>query len=178
MISEFRKIMTLIVFSLMFMGESFAQPKSIGTTYSLSGISLSYEHYTDNESFIDTSIKAECGDMFFGVSRFPGITASFTWNMIFSRIESRNGNEIRFLAGPGLVLGWSNDLLKKAGTVFGLRGRVGAECVFDRNVTISASLCPTIGTHMIIHDDYLDLRYYRMGILSLFLPEIGIRYSF
>ncbi len=175
---EYRKIFMTLTIPLLFMSICTGQPKSLGSTFSLSGIALSYEHITDYESFFDISIKAECGDMFFGKAVFPGVTGSFTWNHIFARKESRNGNDIRFFAGPGLTFGWCNDLLKPIGYMFGLKGRVGAECEFDRHVILSASLSPTIGTHIRIFDDHVDMRYYRLGIISALMPEIGIRYAF
>lgn len=173
-----RKILMLTAFSLILMGECFAQPKSIGATFSISGISVSYEHYTDSDSFMDLSLKAECGDLFLGKAAYPGISAAFTWNLIFARMLSRNGNEVRFYAGPGMVAGWANDLYKPEGVIFGLKGRIGAECSFSRNITLSASVAPVIGTHMLIGEDFVDMRYYRMGLLSVIMPEIGIRYTF
>jgi len=172
------KPLLITALSLMMIGECLAQPKSIGTVYSVSGIRLSYEQYIDSESFIDLSLKAECGDMFFGRGIWPGLTTSFTWNMYFSRFDSRNGNEIRLYAGPGLNLGWTNDLLRPMGMTFGLKGSLGVECEFDRKVTISASLSPVIGTHMVFHEDFIDMRYYRMGLMGLIMPEAGIRYTF
>jgi len=172
------KPLLITALSLMMIGECLAQPKSIGTVYSVSGIRLSYEQYIDSESFIDLSLKAECGDLFFGMGIWPGLTTSFTWNMYFSRFDSRNGNEIRLYAGPGLNLGWTNDLLRPMGMTFGLKGSLGVECEFDRNVTISAALSPVIGTHMVFHEDFIDMRYYRMGLMGLIMPEAGIRYTF
>ncbi len=172
------KPLLITALSLMMIGECLAQPKSIGTVYSVSGIRLSYEQYIDSESFIDLSLKAECGDMFFGMGIWPGLTTSFTWNMYFSRFDSRNGNEIRLYAGPGLNLGWTNDLLRPMGMTFGLKGSLGVECEFDRKVTISAALSPVIGTHMVFHEDFIDMRYYRMGLMGLIMPEAGIRYTF
>lgn len=173
-----RKILTLAAISLILMGECMARSKTVGAAFSFSGISLSYEHYTDSDSFMDISLKAECGDLFFGKAAYPGISTSFTWNLIFARITSRNGNEIRFFAGPGMTVGWANDIYKPEGVIFGLKGRAGAECSFSRNITISASLSPVIGTHMIVAKDFVDMRHYRMGLLSAVLPEIGIRYTF
>ncbi|MBQ7812332.1 MAG: hypothetical protein IJ394_07240 [Bacteroidales bacterium] len=172
------KPLLITALSLIMMGECPAQPKSAGAAFSVSGIRLSYEHYIDSESFIDLSVKAECGDWFFGKGRYPGISASFAWNMIFSRYGSRNGNEIRLFAGPGLNIGWTNDLLRPQGATFGLKGSLGIECEFDRNVTISAGISPVIGTHIVFHDDHLDMRYYRMGLMASVMPEVGVRYTF
>ena len=172
------KILLLTAFSVVFACGAAAQPKTVGATFSLNGFAASYEHYIDSESFIDLGLKAECGDMFFGLSSYPGASVSLVWNMIFARKQSCNGNEIRMFAGPGMLIGWSNDYLRPPGFIFGLKGRVGAECEFDRKITISASLCPVIGTHMQIFEDYIDMRYYRSGLISAVLPVIGIKYTF
>lgn len=172
------KPLLIMALSLMLIGECLAQPKSIGSVFSVSGVRLSYEQYIDSESFIDLSLKAECGELFFGNGIMPGLTASFTWNMYFSRFDSRNGNEIRLYAGPGLNLGWTNDLMRPIGMTFGLKGSLGVECEFDRKVTISASISPVIGSHMVFHEDFIDMRYYRIGLMGLLMPEAGIRYTF
>lgn len=178
MLTNNLKPLLITALSLMMIGECLAQPKSIGAVFSVSGVRLSYEQYIDSDSFMDLSLKAECGDMFFGKGTLPGLTASFSWNLYFSRFESRNGNEIRLYAGPGLNLGWTNDLMRPMGMTFGLKGSLGVECEFDRNVTVSASLSPVIGTHLLFTEEYIDMRYYRMGLMGLIMPEAGIRYTF
>ena len=175
---ENRKILLFTAFSLIFACGAAGQAKNVGATFSLNGLAASYEHFIEPESFIELSLKAECGDMFFGLSYYPGASASITWNMIFARKESCNGNEIRMFAGPGMLVGWGNDFLRPPGFILGLKGRVGAECEFDRNVTVSASLCPVIGTHMKFFEDHVDMRCYRSGLISAVLPVIGIKYTF
>lgn len=64
-----RKILLFTAFSLIFACGAAGQSKSVGATFSLNGFAASYEHYTDSESFIESSLKAECGDMFFGLSQ-------------------------------------------------------------------------------------------------------------
>ena len=98
--------------------------------------------------------------------------------MIISEKLSRNGNLIRFFAGPGIILGWGKDYLRSPGISFGLKGRVGAECEFERNITISVGLAPVIGLHLQHIDNYWDMRYSRSGIIAAALPEIGIKYRF
>ena len=103
---ENRKILLFTAFSLIFACGAAGQAKNVGATFSLNGLAASYEHFIESESFIELSLKAECGDMFFGLSSYPGVSASITWNMIFARKESCNGNEIRMFAGPGMLVGW------------------------------------------------------------------------
>ena len=106
---ENRKILLFTAFSLIFACGAAGQAKNVGATFSLNGLAASYEHFIESESFIELSLKAECGDMFFGLSSYPGVSASITWNMIFARKESCNGNEIRMFAGPGMLVGWGNE---------------------------------------------------------------------
>lgn len=174
----YRKTVLLAAMSLIFLSDCLAQPKSIGATFSFSGIQASYTHNVDSGSFIDASVKAECGDWFYGKSRFPGVSASVVWNMIFGKTDSVNGNEIRFYAGPGICAGLANDLYRPMGLVFGLKGSIGVECEFDRHVIISAALSPVIGTHVMFPKDHVDMRCFRMGLLSAVMPEIGVRYTF
>lgn len=172
------KILLLAALSIFFAHSATAQPKNAGMDFSLDGLSASYEHFIDSESFLQFSLKAECADMFFGMAPFPGASLSLTWNMIISEKKSCNGNDIRFFAGPGMTLGWGSDLLRPPGLIAGLKARVGTECEFDRNVTLSISLCPVIGTHVHIFEDYVEMNYYRIGLLSSILPVIGIKHTF
>ena len=118
---ENRKILLFTAFSLIFACGAAGQAKNVGATFSLNGLAASYEHFIEPESFIELSLKAECGDMFFGLSSYPGASASITWNMIFARKESCNGNEIRMFAGPGMLVGWGNDFLRPPGFILGLK---------------------------------------------------------
>jgi hypothetical protein len=52
------------------------------------------------------------------------------------------------------------------------------ECSFERRIAISASLNPIIGSHLMIRDEYLEMTYFRNGLLNAILPEIGIKYTF
>ena len=173
-----RKILLLATFSLILLGEAEASHKNAGATFSPNGFSISYERFVDDSSFMEVGLKAECLDLFFGQSDLPGISSSFTWNMIIAERMSPNGNPLRFFAGPGICLGWGHDYSRSQGLSLGLKGRVGVECDFDRNITVSVSLAPYIGVHLQFTDKYLDMRYSRAGVLSAALPEIGIKYRF
>ena len=155
-----------------------AQPKALGTSYSISGISLTYEHYLNSECFLNTDLKAEMLTYFVNRNRTPGISASVSCNYIMKEWTSRNGNKILAIAGPGVVFGYSNDFRKDKGYFFGLKGRIGLECSFERNVSVSLTLNPILGSHMMLRDEYIEMRYYRNGIINTVLPEIGIKYTF
>lgn len=169
-------IMIMAVFSAMTL--SYAQPKSIGTLYSFSGLGFCYEHVLNDECFISADIRAEMGEVFMNRTDMPGISASVTGNFILATWPSGNGNKINFFAGPGVVMGTASDYHVERGYFFGLKGRTGVECLFDRNISISASLNPIFGSHMVIMDDSVQMKHYKNGLINAILPEIGIKYLF
>ena len=172
------RLCTVIIMGCTFSSHAYAQPKSMGTSYSFSGMALSYEHYLSNDSFAEISLKGETGEMFMGRTEIPGVSASFTWNMKIYDWTSRNGNTVSIFAGPGLTAGWCEDLKKPSGGFIGLKGRVGGECSFNRKVIISVSVSPVIGTHAVLLEDSIRMTYYRNGLLGAVIPEIGIKYRF
>ncbi len=170
-----------VVMSTFFMSHTFlsAQPKSLGATFSFTGFAISYEHELNRgESFIETSIKAETSEVFLYRSETPGISGSITWNFPVSEWESEEGNKLPFFAGPGITAGCNRDYRLPIGAFFGLKGRVGVECNFSRNVVISAFISPVIGSHVVFYSDHLTMRYYKNGLIYGLTPEIGIKYRF
>ncbi len=160
------------------MGELHAQMKSVGTTYSYAGVGLSYEHNIDDESFIDVQLRMETASMFsYGRSR-PGISGSFTWNMIFADKTMRDGSKLDFFIGPGLIAGYTDDIRSGKGIIFGLKGKIGGECTFKRKIAVSISLAPVLGVHLGRHDGMLNMLFYKTGLLYGIMPEIGLKYAF
>ena len=155
-----------------------AQPKSLGATYSFSGISAIYEHWNDSSSFIEFKIKADFAEIFLNRDALPGGLASVTWNKPFWETRSRNDNIIRAYAGPGIIMGWGSEYDDRSGIIFGFKGSAGIECSFTRKVTISMSISPIVGAHLRILDEYLKMNYYKAGLIYSLLPEIGIKYDF
>lgn len=178
MLNIITRVCTVIIMGCTSVSYAYAQPKSLGTSYSFSGMALSYEHYLTNDSFAEISLKGETGEMFMGRTEIPGVSASFTWNMKIYDWTSRNGNTVSIFAGPGLTTGWGEDLRKQSGGFIGLKGRVGGECSFNRKVIISVSVSPVIGTHAALLEDSIRMTYYRNGLLGAVIPEIGIKYRF
>ena len=86
-----------------------AQHHVIGSSWSFSGIGISYEYHKDTQTFAQVDVRAEMFDTFIGVSTKPGGSASFTWNIVFSSMQSRNDIEVRFYAGPGVAVGYAED---------------------------------------------------------------------
>lgn len=156
----------------------YAQPKSTGLTFSLSGIGIIYEHTINEECFINADIKAEMGETFLMRQEYPGISASFSCNFIMKEWVSRGGETICAFAGPGISFGLSHDLDSEFGYSVGLKGRVGIECCFERDIAISVTLNPIIGSHLSLEDGIVNMKYYRNGLINAILPEIGIKYIF
>lgn len=171
---------TLIVIAMIILshGTSHAQRNSVGTSWSLAGIGITYERYSSEDAFAQVAVQVDLGETFIGRVVYPGLCSSFTWNLVFAEIESRNGTPITFFAGPGITAGISKDFAGPKGLFFGLKGRAGMQCIFERGINISLSLAPVLGIHLSKTDENFITRTYKNGILQTFLPEIGISYRF
>lgn len=162
----------------LFLGGINAQERSIGATFSYAGAGISFQNSVNEDTFIEVQLRAETSHLFGSLCDTPGVTASATWNMIFSELTSPDGNRICFFAGPGITAGFADDIAFHKGLVFGLKGRVGCECRFKRNVTVSGCISPVIGAHVTMKDGMPCMLLYKTGLMSAVMPEIGIRYNF
>ncbi len=173
-------VLAVLIFLSSLSTFSYAQPKALGATLSYSGAAISYEHLLqDNEkSFIELSLKAECGEFTSERASHPGVSASLTWNSILKQWKSTEGNTISIFAGPGVVVGYGNDYKTAEGMFLGIKGRAGVECEFSRNVIIAASISPIIGSHVIYNHGLMSMKYYKNGLIYSLVPEIGIKYRF
>ena len=172
------KISCVIILTLLFLHESSAQERGVGTSYSYAGVGLTYEQPLGNETFMDLQLRAEAFEIFHSNAPFPGMSASMTWNMYFADFQSGNGNDIRFFAGSGVIIGYMPDMRAPYGGVFGLKGRVGGECRFDRNVAISMSLSPILGAHVTMREGMPHMKLFMNGLIYGLMPEVGIKYLF
>lgn len=175
---RYRLPVTLLA-AVLWMGAAYAQPKSVGVDWCYSGIALAYEHTVDGRgNFVEICLKAETGEMFNGREERPGASVSFTWNMILEEWTSHDRETVRLFAGPGIAAGFGRDYRTQTGALFGLKGKVGVECLFARGVTVSASIAPVFGQHIVRLDESIGTRLYRNGLIYGLVPEIGIKYSF
>ena len=172
------KIICVILTMSLFLNAADAQTRSFGTTFSYGGSGFIYEQQADDGDFWGVQLRAETTSMFSSRSYFPGISASFMWNIVFATVESRNGNMIRFFAGPGVSAGHSHDVMRGKGFFFGIKGRVGGECTFSRNIAVSLSLSPVLGAHFDRRDGMVSMLLFRSGILYGIMPEVGLKYVF
>lgn len=155
-----------------------AQTRSVGASFSLSGIGISYEHTKSDESFIEASIKTELWEVLNDRSVMPGISAGFTWNLILKSWKSKEGNSVNVFAGAGITGGYANDYKKPDGCFMGLKGRFGVEYHYQRNIQLSFCIIPVIGTHIHKEGSNLKMEYYKAGLINTLMPEIGIKYMF
>lgn len=155
-----------------------AQKNTLGTSWSLSGIGVTYERNTSDNTFAHVAVQAEMGEMFRGTTPYSGVSAAFTWNHVFAQIESVNGTPVRFFAGPGIAAGAGKDFNGPRGLFFGLKGCLGVQCIYKKGVNISVSIAPLLGIQLTRIDENFVTRAYRNGLLETFVPKIGISYRF
>ena len=148
-------VLAALVLSL---GGLYAQPKAAGCIFSTSGLGVTYEHSMEKGNFLSADLSLDTDDVIWKRADRPGVTASFVWNMVFAEKDSAYGN--------------------KAGIAFGLKGCIGVECRFRRPFILSATLSPTIGTHMTSKDGNTMMKLYRCGLIETIIPNIGIKYAF
>ena len=173
-----RRIMTVIATCLISQSVS-AQPKSVGAAFSFTGLSLTYEHdFHLYGAFLEIAMKAEMSEHILERSGHPGISAGVVWNILIRQWTSSEGNALRFFAGPGVAAGYTTEYKSVDGIFFGLKGRMGCECEFKRNMLISMSISPIIGSHVTMPQGDLSMKYYKNGLIYSLVPEIGIKYRF
>lgn len=171
-------ILCLLAVNTLVQDVSHARDKRIGATFSYAGIGMDYAFEIDKENFAEFQLRMDTMEMFRISSAYPGISASAFWNVYFGKLESRNGNIVRLYAGPGLSLGYASDFQWRHGLIFGVRGRVGGECAFQRGISVAMNISPTIGGHFGIRDNMVGMRLYKNGLLQILTPEVSIRYRF
>lgn len=156
-----------------------AQPKSIGAYFSFHETAVCYEHGVDDDnSFMEIALRAECSELYIGRARYPGVSASATWNIVIGKWQSSEGSAVSLFAGPGAILGYARDFNTPYGLFFGIRGKIGVEYRFIRNICLSASISPSLCSHIRSEDGHRSMRYYRNGLIYGLVPGVGIKYIF
>lgn len=171
-------ILCLLAVCTIVLDVSYAQGKRIGVSFSYAGAGLDFAFDVDEENFAEFQLRMDTMEMFRISAALPGISASAFWNIIFAKLESRNGNSVRLYAGPGLSLGYTGDIQCRHGLIFGVRGRVGGECAFPRGISVAMNISPMVGGHFGMRDNMINMRLYKNGLLQILTPEVSIRYRF
>ena len=172
-----KQLTLAILLMLMSLNALYAQPRTIGAAVSFSGISVQYQHDMSTDSFSEIVLKSEMSRVFEGSMKYPGMTLSYIWNFIFATRKLSDGSIISFYAGPGATAGYTPDTSSRHGAMFGLRGQLGVECHFTRGITISAGICPAIGSHLLFNEDSMNVSCYISGLTYDLIPEVGFRYA-
>ena len=172
------RTLLLICAAMTLCTNAICQPKTAGTSYSFSGVGLTYEYFTSDDTFVQLQIRTDSVKDAPTKGNEPCFAASATWNIIYKDITSRNGNVIHLTAGPGLIAGITDDFVSGRGPFAGLAGRFGGECAFDRRITLSITVTPMLGVHLSRVDDYINMKLFRKGISYAIMPEIGVKYTF
>lgn len=157
---------------------AYSQPRSIGASFSFNNIAIVYEHQCAPDATLGLSLNAETTEMFAGRKEYPGVSAAVMWNITLKEWESSEGNTVRLFAGPGAVAGYTSDNQDYEGFLLGLRGTIGGECLFDRNIAISVCLAPVLGAHIVNRLNYSTMKLYKNGLYYSLIPEISLKYTF
>ena len=171
---------TVIAAFIMPSSRAVAQPKSLGAVFSFTGVAISMETPLKQNTnvFLELNLKAECNEFYASRTEYPGVSASASLNYILKQWRSNDNNQVCLFAGPGLILGYGADYKLPDGILFGLKGIVGLQCNFKRNVTVSTTIAPVIGSHSVFKNEAVEMKYYRIGLQYGLIPEIGIKYRF
>lgn len=161
-------------------GNALAQPKALGVVQSYRGFWVSYEHSVADDCFICADAGVLMTGIFSGETSVPGASAEIKWNFMFFRRDIPGCGQLRVFAGPGLTIGYGTDLRMDSGhgPFFGICGNLGVECCFNRGLTLSATVLPILGSHILIYEDYARMLLYRNGLVYGPVPQIGIKYNF
>jgi hypothetical protein len=66
-------VLCIVVFAAMSL--AYAQPKASGASFSISGAGIMYEHYIDNDCFINADLRAKLLAVLMNRNNSPGISA-------------------------------------------------------------------------------------------------------
>lgn len=134
-----------------------AQPRALGVRLGAVGMEMSYQHQTQQRSFIEAEIGTEFGGL-------EGFKASGTYNFIFARPAWTNRGYWGIYTGPGIALGCLDNKFLLA-----FSAQAGIEYTFWFPMQISLDLRPSYGI--------LNGKFHDRGKLG-FLPSVSLRHRF
>lgn len=138
------------------------------------GLGLTYSFPAEkNNNFQSVSIFIDYQGLLFGRASTPGGCLRYDYH--FSLM---NQGRMLLYAGPGAMAGYVTDRSQPYGLVMGLVGNLGFKYLFDRNITLGASLHPVVGYHVHRVDGQAKLNLYQSGLWRTILPEFSIGYRF
>ena len=177
--SKYLKLILLAAVLFTALQTAYSQPKSVGASFSYTGFGIVYEHVLkEGNSFVEVGLKADVSELLQDRAPYPGLICSFTWNIVLKEWKTSEDTVMKLFAGPGMIAGHTQDHREKPGFMFGMKGRFGVEAEFIRNISLSLSISPVIGSHISDELDHMSMRYYKNGLIYSLVPDIGIKYRF
>ena len=196
-----KKILLAVLAALMVMGaadakiKSTASPRAMGLRIGATGFDASYQHIIKKNQFFQGDLGVDFG---YSANGHAGVRATATYNFIWARPAWTSKGYWAIYAGPGLSLGYVNDMFsirvgdevkytpKKAGVngfMLALAAQVGLEYTFDFPMSMALEVRPVFGMHI---NDGVELggvtyahrmSFYDNGMLG-FVPTFALRYRF
>ena len=198
-----RKLLSVIVIAVLAASTSFAQsgtnesapsiPRSMGFRVGATGFDATYQHIFKKNQFLQGDLGVDFG---YNANGRPGMHATAVYNFIWARPAWTNRGFWALYAGPGLSLGYVNDMVSYRvgnevkytlktegdyGFMLGLAVQVGLEYTFEFPLSLALEVRPVFGLH--INDGVENIGiaskvgFYDNGMLG-FVPTLGVRYKF
>ena len=200
-----RKLLSVIVIAVLAASTSFAQsgtnesapsiPRSMGFRVGATGFDATYQHIFKKNQFLQGDLGVDFG---YNANGRPGMHATAVYNFIWARPAWTNRGFWALYAGPGLSLGYMNDMVSYRvgnevkytlktegdyGFMLGLAVQVGLEYTFEFPLSLALEVRPVFGLHIndgveIAGQQYASkVGFYDNGLLG-FVPTLGVRYKF
>ena len=196
-----RKLLSVIVIAVLAASTSFAQsgtnesapsiPRSMGFRVGATGFDATYQHIFKKNQFLQGDLGVDFG---YNANGRPGMHATAVYNFIWARPAWTNRGFWALYAGPGLSLGYVNDMVSYRvgnevkytldyGFMLGLAVQVGLEYTFEFPLSLALEVRPVFGLHIndgveIAGQQYAGkVGFYDNGLLG-FVPTLGVRYKF
>lgn len=162
-------------------GVAYAQPRSIGAELSPSRIGVLYQQHSrsgENAPVNTLSLGVDITGPLTQRNPFPGFY--FDYSCDFNIIQ-KSGKDVvfNFLAGPGIDVGFGDDLDHPAGVFFGPVADLRTGITF-RSMPLSFYFVmkPSLSLHVYKTPDGVNMGMYKHGLISSFIPQFGMTYRF
>lgn len=191
-----RKAILTIILASIAVTVTNAQPRAAGLRIGVTGLDASYQHTMSSTQFIGADLGLDFG---YNANGYSGVKATAIYNFIWARPAWTNKGSWGLYAGPGLSLGFVNDIMPYKvgndtigfldnGFMFALAAQFGLEYTFWFPLQLAAEIRPLFGLHANdgrMRDPVTDtiikyeskVGFYDGGLLG-FAPTITVRYRF
>ena len=156
-----------------------AQDRSAGLNLAYNEFSAMCQIPVGEKESLRISANLDMTKVISGKVLYPGVSADAAYLFRIWGKRFLSGESMMLSAGPGACAGYVRDHRGHYGLMASLTGYIGFEYIFLVPVSISLSLEPCLGVHL--NRDrfgYVNMDFYRYGLLYSLLPHVGIRYRF